>query len=108
MMQRCTIMTCDEAVRHLPRIRAELVYRLVEERGVSQTNVASVMGLSRAAVSQYISRKRGAGNTPIPATLDYIIDAWADEIISGHNSITICDICLSLHTAPDQIDNSNV
>jgi predicted transcriptional regulator len=90
----CDIMTCDEVVRrYLPQIRAELVCRLVEDRGVPQNRVALWMGLSRAAVSQYISKKRGCGRLSISCELDAVIDAWADGVISGDGGITICDLC---------------
>lgn len=87
-------MTCDEVVRlYLPQIRAELVTRLVQEKGLPQNRVALYMGLSRAAVSQYVSKKRGCGNISISRELDAIINAWADGVISGDCTITICDIC---------------
>jgi predicted transcriptional regulator len=93
----CDIMTCDEVVRlYLPRIRAELVIRLVREKGVPQNRVAMWMGLSRAAVSQYMSRKRGCKMIPISRDLDAIIDNWAEGVICGDSGITICDICRCL------------
>jgi predicted transcriptional regulator len=88
------IMTCDEVVRiYLPQIRAELVTRLVQEKKLPQNRVAHCMGLSRAAVSQYVSKKRGCGNILISWELDEIINTWADGVISGDCTITICDIC---------------
>jgi len=90
----CDIMICDEIVRnYLPPIRAELVYRLVEEKGISQAKVAKWMGISRAAVSQYMSRKRGSGEIYINVDLDDIIESWAEGVITGEGSVTICDIC---------------
>lgn len=90
----CDIMTCDEVVRnYLPQLRAELVCRLVEEKGISQAKVAKWMGISRAAVSQYMSRKRGSGEIYISMDLDDIIESWADGVITGEGSVTICDIC---------------
>ena len=90
----CDIMTCDEVVRnYLPPLRAELVCRLVEEKGISQAKVAKWMGISRAAVSQYMSRKRGLGEIFISGDLDEIIESWADGVITGEGSVTICDIC---------------
>jgi len=90
----CNIMTCDEIVRvYLPQIRAELVFRLVVDRGIPQVKVARWMGMSRAAVSQYISKKRGMGEISISNDLDDIIEAWAEGVITGEGSVTICDIC---------------
>ena len=44
----------------LPSIRAELAQVMITEYGCTQQKVAEVLGLSRAAVSQYVSSKRGA------------------------------------------------
>src|SRR5665647_416 len=56
----CDIMVCDAMVRKLvPTARAEMVCRLVTHQGVPQTEVARRLGISRAAISQYVSRKRG-------------------------------------------------
>ncbi len=90
----CDIMTCDEVVRnYLPTLRAELVCRLVEEKGIPQAKVAKWMGISRAAVSQYMSKKRGSGDIIISTDLDDIIESWAEGVITGEGSVTICDIC---------------
>ncbi|MEA2034026.1 MAG: transcriptional regulator [Euryarchaeota archaeon] len=90
----CDIMTCDTIVReYLPQIRAELVYRLVYNKGIPQSKVAQWMGLSRAAISQYISKKRGEGDIEISDDLNNIIEKWAEGIINGDGTITICDIC---------------
>jgi hypothetical protein len=43
----------------LPAIRKELVRSLVEEHGYTQRDTARLVGLSDAAVSQYLSKKRG-------------------------------------------------
>ncbi|HJH31062.1 MAG TPA: transcriptional regulator [Methanosarcinaceae archaeon] len=44
----------------LPAIRAELARVLIVEYDCTQQKVADILGLSRAAVSQYVSEKRGA------------------------------------------------
>jgi len=46
--------------RVLPAIRAELARCMICEHGKNQQEVADVLGLSRAAVSQYLNDKRGA------------------------------------------------
>lgn len=93
-MNLCDITTCEQIARlYLPTIRAELVYRLVENRGVPQTKVASSMGLSRAAVSQYLSKKRGGTPLNINDDLDRMLELWAQGIVAGKFNVTICDIC---------------
>ena len=44
----------------LPAIRAEISRVMIFEYGCTQQDVADILELSRAAVSQYVSAKRGA------------------------------------------------
>jgi predicted transcriptional regulator len=90
----CDIMTCEMIARqYLPSMRAELVYRLVRERGVPQSRVADWMGLTRAAVSQYLNKKRGSDLGELSEDLDAVLEIWAEGVISGDGGITICDVC---------------
>jgi predicted transcriptional regulator len=90
----CTLMHCDSMVRTLlPPMRAEMVSRLVQKQGLSQSDAAKRLGVTRAAVSQYISRKRGAGEVEITTELDSIIDRWALAVITGESDINLCDVC---------------
>jgi predicted transcriptional regulator len=43
----------------IPAIRGRLAHVLVEEKGVSQKQAAKLLGLTEAAISQYINGKRG-------------------------------------------------
>ncbi|MDD4498702.1 MAG: transcriptional regulator [Methanosarcinaceae archaeon] len=53
--------TCEIMVQKvLPAIRAELSRVMISDYGCTQQDVAEVLELSRAAVSQYVSEKRGA------------------------------------------------
>ena len=50
----------------LPAIRRELATKLVKEHGITQKKTAELLGLTDAAISQYVSKKRGKielGNT---------------------------------------------
>ena len=90
----CNITICDEIARlYLPQVRAELVYRLVTVKGIPQARAAKFLGMSRAAVSQYLSKKRGLGEYFKGQEMDGIIDIWADGLINGEDSFTICEIC---------------
>jgi predicted transcriptional regulator len=87
-------MHCDTMVRHLlPPMRAEMVFRLVQRQGLSQSDAAKRLGVTRAAVSQYLSRKRGAGEVQISNELDNIIDRWALAVVTGESDINLCDVC---------------
>jgi len=74
-------------------MRAEMVFRLVQRQGLSQSDAAKRLGVTRAAVSQYLSRKRGAGEDQISNELDNIIDRWALAVVTGESDINLCDIC---------------
>lgn len=90
----CTLMHCDTMVRSLlPPMRAEMVSRLVLKQGMSQSDAAKRLGVTRAAVSQYLSRKRGAGEVEISTELDMMIDRWAMAVVTGESDINLCDVC---------------
>jgi len=87
-------MHCDTMVRNLlPPMRAEMVFRLIQRKGLSQSDAAKRLGVTRAAVSQYMSRKRGAGEVQISNELDSIIDRWALAVVTGESDINLCDVC---------------
>jgi len=46
----------------LPAIRRELAIRLIEHHGCTQKEAAGLLGITSAAVSQYLARKRGTVN----------------------------------------------
>ncbi|MDD1681405.1 MAG: helix-turn-helix domain-containing protein [Methanoregula sp.] len=90
----CTLMHCDSIVRTLlPPMRAEMVSRLVQKQGLSQSDAAKKLGVTRAAVCQYLSRKRGAGEVNISTELDLMIDRWALAVVTGDSDINLCDVC---------------
>jgi predicted transcriptional regulator len=90
----CTLMHCDTMVRNLlPPMRAEMVSRLIQKQGISQSDAAKKLGITRAAVSQYMSRKRGAGEVVLSTELDLIIDRWALAVVTGESDINLCDVC---------------
>ena len=74
-------------------MRAEMVSRLVQKKGLSQSDAAKRLGVTRAAVSQYMSKKRGAGEVQISNELDSLIDRWALAVITGESDINLCDVC---------------
>jgi hypothetical protein len=45
-------------------------------------------------VSQYLSRKRGAGEVEISTELDAIIDRWALAVVTGVSDVNLCDVCM--------------
>jgi hypothetical protein len=90
----CDIQVCDIMVRkYLPAMRAEMVLRLVQREGISQSDAAKRLGVSRAAVSQYLSGKRGEPRIELSTEQSTLIDKWAHSIAGSDAGITLCDIC---------------
>jgi hypothetical protein len=90
----CDITVCDSMVRKLlPAMRAEMVSRLVNKQGMSQSDAAKKLGLTRAAISQYLSRKRGDAGIEISPDMNSLLDRWAMSVAGTQESITLCDIC---------------
>ncbi|OFV68534.1 MAG: XRE family transcriptional regulator [Candidatus Syntrophoarchaeum caldarius] len=77
----------------LPSIRAGLASTLIES-GVSQKEVAAKLGITQAAVSQYLSKKRGS-STELGEEAMNAIRELGDSIIAGDFDLLtgICDIC---------------
>jgi predicted transcriptional regulator len=90
----CDIVLCDIMVRkYLPAMRAEMVLRLVRNEGISQSDAARKLGITRAAVSQYLSGKRGDAKVVISHELETLFDRWALSLAGSDMRITLCDIC---------------
>jgi len=87
-------MHCDTMVRNLlPPMRAEMVTRLVNNQGLSQSDAAKKLGVTRAAISQYMSKKRGTSARELSSELDAMIDRWALAVVTGQSDINLCDVC---------------
>ena len=82
------------ASRIVPVIRGEIARELVS-RGYKKKEVAKLLGITVAAVSQYIHGKRGVGHSEV---LKDRIKKLADEIEDGKLteedlSIKLCELC---------------
>jgi len=62
----------------IPVLRKELSVSL-KKKGLSQKEIADLLGLTPAAVSQYIKEKRGKDN--IPDSLKLLIEIYSNKII---------------------------
>ena len=90
------IFPCEKAVwYHLPKIRADLVIELVKT-GMTQSQAAKKLGVTPAAVSQYIHKKRG---TQSPKTKNYrqeiksAVKHICDNASSGDLESIVCNCC---------------
>ncbi|RLF44034.1 MAG: transcriptional regulator [Thermoplasmata archaeon] len=76
----------------LPCIRKRLAENLLK-RGLSQKEIAEKIGVSNAAISQYISNKRGRFGH-FDKKIEEEIEKSANEILNGKDVIDeICRIC---------------
>ena len=81
----------------LPSIRAALVEELVKS-GISQKEVSKMLGITPAAVSQYVSKKRGH-KIDFKDDIKEEIKRLARDIIRGgidNPALEICKICMML------------
>ena len=90
--------TCEIMVQKvLPAIRSELSRAMIFEHGCTQQDLAYILELSRAAVSQYVSEKRGA-EVDFSEETQNDIRKFASVLLSGGLSSQekvkgMCSIC---------------
>jgi predicted transcriptional regulator len=83
----------------LPVIRKELAESMINNFGLNQKETAKNLGVTPAAVCQYMSKKRGKIKITDKEILQEI-NVTAERIINdGGNSVTIetCRICKIMH-----------
>lgn len=85
------------ASKLIPIIRAELARELVE-RGYRKKDVAKMLGITVAAVSQYIHGKRGVGDSEIiKQKVKEIADRFVNENLSEEEKANLlCELCVFL------------
>lgn len=98
------IFPCEKAVwYYLPQIRADLAIELVAT-GMTQSNAAKKLGVTPAAISQYIHKKRGMQTNKSEEYLTQIKQA-VSLICKGTTSIElqrlVCNCCHLLQKASD-------
>jgi predicted transcriptional regulator len=84
---------CESIRWHgLPIIRKEIVKSMIKNFGLNQKQAAEKMGLTSAAVCQYLSRKRGKINIVNENILSEI-NISAEKIFRHGESIVAFEIC---------------
>ena len=101
---------CEVALWHiLPCIRACLARELVE-MDLTQQRVADILGITQAAVSQYIGEKRGKFRTKDNKAYKLIeelaVDLEKDEV--ANLSKRICQICSQVQANPQLLRSCGV
>lgn len=82
----------------LPAVRKEIVRNLINDHNYTQAKAAKKLGMTEAAISQYMSGKRGEMNIRDKEILEMIREA-AGRIEMGDDSsviIEMCHICESI------------
>jgi len=86
-------ISCEEAVWYiLPLIRKEFAKSLIKDHGLTQRKAAEKLGITEAAVSQYISKKRGDLTLFYPATLKEI-KISTKRVANGDVEVMKIEIC---------------
>ena len=97
---------CERTTKYiLPTVRGLIAKDLVEEYGFSQSHTAKMLGISQAAVSQYISSKRGGkltkslmNNEEVKGIISLAAGKIADVKDSKKVGIDLCSICKVVNT----------
>lgn len=81
----------------LPLVRRELARELVSAHGMTQAEVAKRFGVTDAAISQYLSKKRGGEYSVAPMYGEFLDDvkASASRIVDGKSDCDseVCHLC---------------
>lgn len=87
---------CEQILWYIvPAIRKEIARNLIEKHGLSQKDVANLLGVTPAAISQYLSKKRGSFMEIEDEDLLNEIDVSANRILKNRKILVpeICRIC---------------
>jgi predicted transcriptional regulator len=76
----------------LPAIRKEFAKKLVKEQGLSQREAAAKLGLTEAAISRYISGKRGVEEI-FNGVVSEQITASVKQLVEGNGTKVIEETC---------------
>jgi uncharacterized protein len=77
----------------LPAIRRHLAIALIENHGLNQRDTADKLGVTPAAICQYLSKKRGQAVIFQKDILDEIAISAANIIKDGSVSTETCRLC---------------
>lgn len=94
------IQPCEIIVRTLiPSVRAAVTRELIEKHGLKQVEVAKLLGVTQAAVSQYVRRARGgvfdlSCDDSIASMIRGIAEGLARGGLSWLDASTLtCELC---------------
>ena len=93
---------CEVIVQYvLPAIRAEMAVRMREE-GISQAQIARILGVTPAAVNQYVKSKRGTvgQDDEVLEVIDDYIEKYRND--PDQLSANLCDVCNKIKLVLDK------
>lgn len=97
---------CEIIVQYiLPAIRAEMAVQM-QKQGISQTNIAKALGVTPAAVNQYLKSKRGA--TEQDNEILKVIDEFIEEYKTNPDALGehLCEVCNRIKVLLDKRENT--
>jgi len=84
---------CMVVVQHiLPALRLEITRELVEKYGMKRSDAATKMGITPAAVTQYLSRARGSSATNLlegSGKVMELVDELSRDIAAGESPLDV-------------------
>ncbi|BDB97801.1 MAG: transcriptional regulator [Saccharolobus sp.] len=92
-------LPCEFSVREiLPAVRSIVAEKLIKEKNLSEYKAASLMGLTPAAVSNYLKSKRGSNLKSILEKDEKFMDLVSEvtnRIVSSNSNLSIyyCILC---------------
>jgi predicted transcriptional regulator len=104
---------CEVYVRNiLPTLRALISENLLNNYSISQYQISKSLGVTHAAVNQYIKRKRGAKLIKIlkesPELMEYIHEVSKNLYESNLNEERmmkiLCESCIYIRSTPGLLD----
>ncbi|TRO60755.1 helix-turn-helix domain-containing protein [Candidatus Bathyarchaeota archaeon] len=109
LLYKCEILRppCEEIVQEfLPTFRSLIAKELIEKYNFSQVEVAEKLGTTQAAVSQYLSSKRGQKNfskvksmTRVKTVANEVAKDMAENKLEEFDiTSSFCKLCLELRT----------
>ena len=95
---------CEQMLwNRLPAIRRELAIALISTHGLSQREAAELLGVTPAAICQYLSKKRGQSSVITEAIRDEVLASATRIKNDGGSAATeTCRLCklISQTTTP--------
>ncbi len=96
---------CMVVVQHiLPALRLEITRELVEKYGMKRSDAATKMGVTPAAITQYLSRVRGGSATTLiegNVKVMKIVDELSQDIAGGESplDVLLLKLCMACTAA---------